>query len=56
MGAIPTSKVHRFASWASLLPPPLIKYGSKTLYERPPRNVVKKYSPRDKLYLDKVLE
>ncbi|CAD8057118.1 unnamed protein product [Paramecium sonneborni] len=35
MGAGVTPKVHRFLSWVDLLPAPLIKFGSKTLYEKP---------------------
>ena len=35
MGAGVTPKVHRFLSWIDLLPAPLIKFGSKTLYEKP---------------------
>lgn len=55
--------MHKFLSWIDLLPPPLIKYGSKTLYERPkrvtPLSTYKGYnpikSPLEKEYLDKII-
>ena len=41
MGAQPTPKVQKFLSYVDILPPPVIKFGSKTLYERPDKEFVK---------------
>ncbi|CAD8055884.1 unnamed protein product [Paramecium sonneborni] len=65
MGAGVTPKVHRFLSWIDLLPAPLIKFGSKTLYEKPKQAIsVDTFKPFNKpfqssieyQFLDKITE
>ena len=66
MGAQCTPKVQKFLSFVDMLPAPVMKYGSKTLYEKPNQDEKNyelgrstnpyRFSKRMEYFLEKVLE